>query len=104
VESSCEFGIEPSGSMKCWKLSSGLTSSGLSGSAQLHIVRIKTQILHFYNNQIFFIYNQVSLHVSANVGHHQVNTIRGVTISAGRYQCVYGSTQLKNTKNIKALN
>jgi hypothetical protein len=36
VESSCEFGIEPSGSMKF--LSSGLTSSGLSSSAQLHIV------------------------------------------------------------------
>jgi hypothetical protein len=38
VESSCEFGIEPSGSMKCWKLSSGLTSGGLSSSAQLHRV------------------------------------------------------------------
>jgi hypothetical protein len=38
VESSCELGIEPSGSMKCWKLSSGLASSGLSSSAQLHIV------------------------------------------------------------------
>jgi hypothetical protein len=32
VESSCEFGIEPPG------LSSGLTSSGLSSSAQLHRV------------------------------------------------------------------
>jgi hypothetical protein len=40
VESSCEFGIEPSGSMKCPEnLSSGLTSGGLSSSAQLHIVR-----------------------------------------------------------------
>jgi hypothetical protein len=38
MESSCEFGIEPSGYIKCWELSSGLTSSGLSGSAQLHIV------------------------------------------------------------------
>jgi hypothetical protein len=35
VESSCEFGIEPSGSMKCFELSSGLASSGLSSSAQL---------------------------------------------------------------------
>jgi hypothetical protein len=26
VESACEFGIEPSGSMKCFELSSGLTS------------------------------------------------------------------------------
>jgi hypothetical protein len=39
VESCCEFGIEPSGSMKCaGKLSSGLTSGGLSGSAELHVV------------------------------------------------------------------
>jgi hypothetical protein len=38
VESSCEFGIELSGSMKSGKLSSGLTSSGLSSNAQLHIV------------------------------------------------------------------
>jgi hypothetical protein len=37
VESSCEFGIEP-GSMKCFELSSGLASSGLSSSVQLHIV------------------------------------------------------------------
>jgi hypothetical protein len=38
VESSCEFGIEHSGSMNGWKLSSGLTFSGPSSSAQLHIV------------------------------------------------------------------
>jgi hypothetical protein len=37
VESSCEFGIEPSGSMKSWEPIDGLTSSGLSGSGQLHI-------------------------------------------------------------------
>jgi hypothetical protein len=29
VESSREFGIEPSGSMKCWKLSSALTTRDL---------------------------------------------------------------------------
>jgi hypothetical protein len=34
VESSCEFGIEPSGSIKC-KLSSGLTTGSLSSNAQL---------------------------------------------------------------------
>jgi hypothetical protein len=38
VESSCEFGIGPSGSMNAGKLSSGLTSSGLLSSAQLHRV------------------------------------------------------------------
>jgi hypothetical protein len=38
VESSCESGIEPSGSMKCWKTIEWLTSSGQSISVQLHIV------------------------------------------------------------------
>jgi hypothetical protein len=38
VESSCEFGIEPSGSMKLGETMSGLTPSGLSSSAQLHRV------------------------------------------------------------------
>jgi hypothetical protein len=36
VESSCEFGIEPSSSIKCWELSSVLTTRDLSSSAQLH--------------------------------------------------------------------
>jgi hypothetical protein len=35
MESSCEFGIELSGSMKCWETIECLTSSGLSNSAQL---------------------------------------------------------------------
>jgi hypothetical protein len=38
VESSCEFGIEPSGSMNAGKLSSGLTTGILSSSAQLRRV------------------------------------------------------------------
>jgi hypothetical protein len=38
VEISCEFGIEPMGSMNAEKLSSGLESSGLSSSVQLHRV------------------------------------------------------------------
>jgi hypothetical protein len=38
VESCCEFGIEPSGSINAGKESSGLTSGGLSSSAQLHRV------------------------------------------------------------------
>jgi hypothetical protein len=36
VESSCEFGIGPTGSMKCWETIEW--SSGLSISVQLHIV------------------------------------------------------------------
>jgi hypothetical protein len=39
VESSCELGNEPSGSIKCWELPSGCTSCGLSSGTQLHRVR-----------------------------------------------------------------
>jgi hypothetical protein len=38
VESCCELGNEPSGSIKCWELPSGCTSCGLSSGTQLHIV------------------------------------------------------------------
>jgi hypothetical protein len=38
VESSCEFGIAPLGSIKRWKLSNGLTTVGLSNSPQLNRV------------------------------------------------------------------
>jgi hypothetical protein len=37
VESSCELGIEPTGSMKCWETIEWLTSSGYSIIVQLHI-------------------------------------------------------------------
>jgi hypothetical protein len=36
VESSCELGIEPSGSINAGKLSSAQTTRDLSSSAQLH--------------------------------------------------------------------
>jgi hypothetical protein len=38
VESSCKFGIEPSGSIKVGKLSSGPRTGGTSSSAELHTV------------------------------------------------------------------
>jgi hypothetical protein len=38
VESSCEFGIEPLGSIKCCGTLSVLTTMDLSSSAQLHRV------------------------------------------------------------------
>jgi hypothetical protein len=38
VESSCELGNEPSGSIKCWELPSGCTSCGHSSGTQLHRV------------------------------------------------------------------
>jgi hypothetical protein len=38
VESSFEFGIESTGSMKCWETIEWPTSSGLSSSVQLHRV------------------------------------------------------------------
>jgi hypothetical protein len=40
MESSCEFGIEPMGSMKCWETIKWLTSSGHSISVQLRIVSL----------------------------------------------------------------
>jgi hypothetical protein len=40
VESSCEFGIGPSGSIKCWETSSVLTTRDLWSSAQLHGVSL----------------------------------------------------------------
>jgi hypothetical protein len=49
VESSWEFGIEPSGSIDAGKLSSGLTTGVLSSSAQLHrfsLVRHKQTVGH----------------------------------------------------------
>jgi hypothetical protein len=36
VESSCEFGIEPSGSIKWWETIDVKTTRDLSSSAQLH--------------------------------------------------------------------
>jgi hypothetical protein len=38
VESSCELGNEPSGSIKCWELPSGCTTCGLSSGTQPHRV------------------------------------------------------------------
>jgi hypothetical protein len=38
MESSCEFGIEPSSSMKLWDTMEWPTSRGLLSSAQLHKV------------------------------------------------------------------
>jgi hypothetical protein len=37
-ESCCELGNEPSGSIKCWELPNGCTTSGLSSCTQLHRV------------------------------------------------------------------
>jgi hypothetical protein len=36
LESSCELGNEPSGSIKCWELPSGCTTCGLSSGTLLH--------------------------------------------------------------------
>jgi hypothetical protein len=42
MESSCERGNAPSGSIKCWELPSGCTTCGLSCSTQLHIIILQT--------------------------------------------------------------
>jgi hypothetical protein len=46
VESSCGFGIEPTGSMKCWETIEWPIewSSGLSRSVQLHVVSLLVSI------------------------------------------------------------
>jgi hypothetical protein len=38
VESSCEYGNEPSGSIKCWEAIECFTTGGLSSNVQLHRV------------------------------------------------------------------
>jgi hypothetical protein len=45
VESSCEFGIEPSGSVKCWETMECLTTGGLSSSVPPHRVRFSLLII-----------------------------------------------------------
>jgi hypothetical protein len=42
VESSCKLGNEPSGSIKCWELTNGCTTCGLSSGTQLHRVSYLT--------------------------------------------------------------
>jgi hypothetical protein len=44
VESCCNFGDETSGSMKCWE-TIGLTTGGLSISAQLQSYSVTTKVL-----------------------------------------------------------
>jgi hypothetical protein len=45
MESSCELGNEPSGSIKCWELPNGCTTCGLSSGTQLHRVSSVCNIL-----------------------------------------------------------
>jgi hypothetical protein len=46
VEGSCELGNEISGSIKCWELSNGFTTCGLSWGTRLHRVSIGA-VRHF---------------------------------------------------------
>jgi hypothetical protein len=58
VESYCEFGIEPSGSINAGELSSVLTTRDFSSSAQLHRVsyNIKNTCMYdsYVNNVMHF--------------------------------------------------
>jgi hypothetical protein len=49
----CEFGIEPSGSMKCWETIKWPTSGGLSSSAQLHRVSWLAWEIEETRNKLF---------------------------------------------------
>jgi hypothetical protein len=51
VESSCERGNEPSGSIKCWELPSGSITCGLSSGTHLH--RVSSLVIVLYN--LFYI-------------------------------------------------
>jgi hypothetical protein len=46
MESSCERGNEPSGSIKCWELPSGCTTCGISCGTQLHRVSYLGNLLY----------------------------------------------------------
>jgi hypothetical protein len=46
VESSCELGNEPSGSIKCWELPRGCKSCGLSSGTQLHRVSLVSPAIY----------------------------------------------------------
>jgi hypothetical protein len=59
VESSCEFGIEPLGSINAGKLSSGLTSNGFSSSTQLHRV---SELLYSLGTIIHFSFHSRSMY------------------------------------------
>jgi hypothetical protein len=61
--------------------------------------RTKTQTLHLNSNQILFIYIQVSQHVSADVGHPQVNTTQGsqyLQVTTSVYMEAHSSKTLKH--------
>jgi hypothetical protein len=61
VESSCELGNEPSGSIKYWELPSGCTSCGLSSGNQLH--RVSQLVVQLMTKQTR---NSVPISLQAN--------------------------------------
>jgi hypothetical protein len=74
VESSCEFGIEPTGSIKFWKTIEWPNNSGggggLSCSAQLHRVSC-IFMQHHEPGQ----YLSSSFHISRGIQHHSYHRI-----------------------------
>jgi hypothetical protein len=68
VESSCELGNEPSGSIKCWELPRGCTSCGLSSGTQLHRVR-RVQIIHL---RLYIYWNWNNTEKSWSLGRNRV--------------------------------
>jgi hypothetical protein len=63
VESSCELGNEPSGSIKCWELPNGCTTSDLSSGTQFQRVSklVKTKgHVHSRCRVIYGIYGAIA--------------------------------------------
>jgi hypothetical protein len=59
VESSCERGNEPSGSIKCRELPNGCTTCGLSSGTQLHRVSDRLHDCTVITTQLHGVYTAV---------------------------------------------
>jgi hypothetical protein len=104
VESSCELGNEPSGSIKCWELPSGCTSCGLSSGTQLHRVSRRLALhspngCHYRhessrNNRLFPIYMRNTRRAKKYYGIYRQ---QGDPISV--LLCFHKKRMLSSTKN-----
>jgi hypothetical protein len=74
VESSCELGDEPSGSIKCWELPNGCTTCGLSSGTQLHRVSLileNNSMMRTKSSYTIHIFRQL-LHCISKINRHNL--------------------------------
>jgi hypothetical protein len=95
VESFCEFGIEPSGSINAGKLSSGLTTRDLSSSAQLHRVRVREYIVEVVWDDV----DWIGLAQDRNTSRALVNSVLNLQVSynAGKLLSVQPTRNLSSS-------